>query len=92
MKKMKTIEDFDWAKMQNKAVDGSHWGQRAGMPARAMGCGNLYIIARHIIPNVISPVIVIANHRYGKHNSLDHRIKFFRIASTTPLLNGYDAQ
>ncbi len=33
--------------------------------ARAMGCGNLYIIARHIIPNVISPVIVIATIDMG---------------------------
>jgi len=33
--------------------------------ARALGFGNLYIIARHIIPNVISPVIVIATIDMG---------------------------
>ena len=29
---MKTIEDFDWAEMWNMAIEGSRWGQRAGMP------------------------------------------------------------
>ncbi|MBA7538939.1 hypothetical protein ES705_31217 [subsurface metagenome] len=29
---MKTIEDFDWTEMWNKAIEGSRWGQRAGMP------------------------------------------------------------
>ncbi|HDL60587.1 MAG TPA: ABC transporter permease [candidate division WOR-3 bacterium] len=33
--------------------------------ARALGFGNLYIIARHIIPNVISPVVVIATIDMG---------------------------
>ncbi len=33
--------------------------------ARALGFGNLYIITRHIIPNVISPVIVIATIDMG---------------------------
>ncbi|RJS85554.1 class I SAM-dependent methyltransferase [Methanophagales archaeon] len=27
---MKTIEDFDWTEMWNEAIEGSHWGQRAG--------------------------------------------------------------
>ncbi len=30
--KMKTIEDFDWTEMWNNAIEGSRWGQRAGMP------------------------------------------------------------
>jgi len=29
---MKTIEDFDWTEMWNNAIEGSRWGQRAGMP------------------------------------------------------------
>ena len=29
---MKTIEDFEWAEMWNNAIEGSRWGQRAGMP------------------------------------------------------------
>ena len=29
---MKTIEDFDWTEMWNMAIEGSRWGQRAGMP------------------------------------------------------------
>ena len=29
---MKTIEDFDGVEMWNKAIEGSHCGQRAGMP------------------------------------------------------------
>ena len=29
---METIEDFGWTEMWNKAIDESHWGQRAGMP------------------------------------------------------------
>ncbi|MCG7849791.1 MAG: ABC transporter permease, partial [ANME-2 cluster archaeon] len=33
--------------------------------ARAMGCSNSYIIIRHIIPNIISPVIVIATIGMG---------------------------
>lgn len=33
--------------------------------ARAMGCSDSYIIFRHIIPNVISPVIVIATIGMG---------------------------
>jgi peptide/nickel transport system permease protein len=33
--------------------------------ARAMGCSNSYIIVRHIIPNIISPVIVIATIGMG---------------------------
>ncbi|MBE0524689.1 MAG: ABC transporter permease [Methanosarcinales archaeon] len=33
--------------------------------ARAMGCSNSYIIVRHVIPNIISPVIVIATIGMG---------------------------
>ncbi len=29
---MKTIEDFDWTEIWNEAIEGSRWGQRAGMP------------------------------------------------------------
>ncbi|RJS78717.1 class I SAM-dependent methyltransferase, partial [Methanophagales archaeon] len=29
---MRKIEDFDWTEMWNNAIEGSHWGQRAGMP------------------------------------------------------------
>jgi SAM-dependent methyltransferase len=29
---MKTIEDFEWGEMWNNAIEGSRWGQRAGMP------------------------------------------------------------
>lgn len=29
---METIEDFDWTEMWNNAIEGSHWGQCAGMP------------------------------------------------------------
>ena len=29
---MKTIEDFDWTETWNNAIEGSRWGQRAGMP------------------------------------------------------------
>ena len=29
---MRKIEDFDWAEMWKEAMEGSHWGQRAGMP------------------------------------------------------------
>jgi len=33
--------------------------------ARAMGCGDVYIITRHILPNVLSPVIVLATLDMG---------------------------
>lgn len=33
--------------------------------ARAIGCSNLYIITRHIIPNVISPVVVLVTIDMG---------------------------
>jgi SAM-dependent methyltransferase len=26
------LEEIDWAEMWNKAIEGSHWGQRSGMP------------------------------------------------------------
>jgi len=29
---MGKIEDFDWAEMWKEELEGSHWGQRAGMP------------------------------------------------------------
>ena len=29
---MRKIEDFDWVEMWKEAIEGSHWGQRAGMP------------------------------------------------------------
>ena len=29
---MKTIEDFEWSEMWSNAIEGSRWGQRAGMP------------------------------------------------------------
>ena len=33
--------------------------------ARAIGCGNLHIASRHLLPNIISPVIVLATLNMG---------------------------
>lgn len=36
---MKAIEDFDWTEMWSNAIDGSRWGQKAGMPEFDIGAG-----------------------------------------------------
>lgn len=52
--------------------------------ARAMGCSNSYIITRHVIPNMISPVIVIATINMGHTILMITGLSFLGLGAQPP--------
>jgi peptide/nickel transport system permease protein len=52
--------------------------------ARAMGCSNSYIITRHVIPNIISPVIVIAAINMGHTILMITGLSFLGLGAQPP--------
>jgi peptide/nickel transport system permease protein len=52
--------------------------------ARAMGCSNSYIITRHVIPNIISPVIVIAAISMGHTILMITGLSFLGLGAQPP--------
>jgi len=52
--------------------------------ARALGVGNLRIVLRHILPNTVAPILVVAGYQLGRLIILEGTLSFLTIGIRPP--------
>jgi oligopeptide transport system permease protein len=55
--------------------------------ARALGAGNTRILLRHIAPNAVAPVIVVATIALGSYVSLEATLSFLGVGLRPPTVS-----
>jgi oligopeptide transport system permease protein len=57
------------------------------LAARALGAGNTRILLRHILPNAVAPVIVVATIALGTYISLEATLSFLGVGLRPPTVS-----
>ena len=52
--------------------------------AQALGCGHLYIIVKHILPNVTAPILIIASIWLGNAILIEASLSFLGVGTQPP--------